>query len=93
LITGSQVRSISSRVYQRVWMARLSTEVKHRSKSQPSALSSLPADMAWLTPVGVRSTSVQPVNRFSRFQMDSPWRTRTILYMEKRGRDKGWKQR
>ena len=42
------------------------------------------ADMAWLTPVGVRSTSVQPVKRFSRFQVDSPWRMRTSLYIEKR---------
>ena len=29
---------------------------------------------------GVRSTSVQPVNRFSRFQSDSPWRSRTTRY-------------
>src|SRR5665647_1991170 len=32
-------------------------------------------------PVGVRSTSVQPVKRFSWFQVDSPWRIRTSLYM------------
>src|SRR5574343_878753 len=80
-MTGSQVRSISSRVIHRVRMARLSTEVKQMSKSQPSALSSWPADMACCTPTGVRSTSVQPVKRFSRFQVDSPWRIRTSLYM------------
>src|SRR5262249_3792823 len=28
-----------------------------------------------------RSTSVQPVKRFSRFQVLSPWRRRTTLYM------------
>ena len=39
------------------------------------------ADMAWETPVGVRSTSVHPVKRFSRFQVDSPWRIRTSLCM------------
>jgi hypothetical protein len=29
----------------------------------------------------VSGTSVQPVKRFSRFQVDSPWRMRTSLYM------------
>jgi len=37
--------------------------------------------MACDTPVGVRSTSTQPVKRFSRFQVDSPWRISTSLYM------------
>src|SRR4051794_1138454 len=32
-------------------------------------------------PVWVSGTSVQPVNRFSRFQVDSPWRISTSLYM------------
>src|SRR5678815_5003297 len=32
-------------------------------------------------PFSVRSTSVQPVKRFSRFQVDSPWRIRTSLYI------------
>ena len=44
------------------------------------------ADMAWDTPVGVRSTSVQPVKRFSRFQVDSPWRIKTSLYMSSLGK-------
>lgn len=35
---------------------------------------------ASLTPFAERSTSVQPVKRFSWFHTDSPWRTRTILY-------------
>src|SRR5688572_19439414 len=30
-------------------------------------------------PLGDRSTSVQPVKRFSRFHADSPWRNRTSL--------------
>ncbi len=40
-----------------------------------------PACCACATPWSVRSTSVQPVKRFSRFQVDSPWRIRTSLCM------------
>ena len=29
----------------------------------------------------MRPTSVQPVNRFSWFHVDSPWRSSTILFM------------
>ncbi len=36
-----------------------------------------PAARASSTPCAERSTSVQPVKRFSRFQPDSPWRSRT----------------
>ncbi|MNW22794.1 hypothetical protein D3C71_2245040 [compost metagenome] len=51
------------------------------SKLKPASLSSLPDWRAWAAPVSVRSTSTQPVKRFSRFQVDSPWRMRTSLYM------------
>jgi hypothetical protein len=60
-------------------MARLSTEVKARSKRYPAALRSRPAVRACSTPLAERSTSTQPVKRFSRFQSDSPWRSRTSL--------------
>src|SRR5262249_4374500 len=43
-----------------------------------------PAARASSRPASVRSTSVQPVNRFSRFHSLSPWRRRTSLCM-------GWK--
>src|SRR5574337_734166 len=36
-----------------------------------------PHACACATPVGVSPTSVQPVKRLSRFQVDSPWRIRT----------------
>jgi hypothetical protein len=49
-------------------------------------LEQLACDMACDTPVGVRSTSVQPVKRFSRFQVDSPWRIRTSLCMVSLGK-------
>ena len=41
-----------------------------------SARSSPPA-LASASPAGVRSTSTQPVKRFSAFQVDWPWRSRT----------------
>jgi hypothetical protein len=44
--------------------------------------SSRPPSRACATPVSVSGTSVQPVKRFSRFQVDSPWRMRTSLCME-----------
>ena len=49
------------------------------SHDQPRSRS--PAARASSTPLSVKSTSVQPVNRFSLFQVDSPWRSNTILYM------------
>ena len=53
---------------------------RRRSRSRPS-FSSRPACLACSMPVSVRSTSVQPVKRFSRFQVDSPWRISTSLCM------------
>src|SRR5258705_1762410 len=62
-------------------MARFNTEVYAQSKTKPASLSTSPARFASSTPRRVRSTSVQPVKRFSMFQTDSPWRNRTTLYM------------
>src|SRR5476651_701167 len=41
-------------------------------------------------PCSVRSTSTQPVKRFSLFHVDSPWRMSTSLYMMS-VRSVGWK--
>src|SRR6185436_13026013 len=51
------------------------------SKRNPPSFSSRPASFASFRPFSDRSTSVQPVNRFSLFHVLSPWRSRTILYM------------
>src|SRR5258706_974297 len=62
-------------------MARFSTEVYAQSKTKPASVRTSPARLASSTPRCVRSTSVQPGKRFSMFQTDSPWRTRTTLCM------------
>ena len=51
------------------------------SKVKPLSLSTLPASFASAMPCGVRSTSVQPVKRFSLFHVLSPWRSRTICFI------------
>jgi len=61
--------------------ARRSTDVKAMSKSNPSRLSNWPAARASAIPCSVRPTSVHPEKRFSRFQVDSPWRRRTSFLM------------
>src|SRR4051812_7067143 len=63
-------------------MARRRTEVKARSNVSPASFIRRPASCASLTPFSERSTSFQPVNRFSLFHSLSPWRTRTTLCME-----------
>src|SRR5256714_4078820 len=60
-------------------MARWRGKVKGGSNSSPPDLSSRPALRASSMPLGARSTSVQPVKRFSRFQVDSPCRSSTSL--------------
>src|SRR5215468_8789828 len=62
-------------------MARVSTEVNARSNAKPLARRSSAAVFASARPLSVRSTSVQPVNRFSWFHVDSPCRSRTTLYI------------
>src|SRR5512134_414654 len=52
------------------------------SNSKPDDFSSAPASRACCTPVSVRPTSVHPVKRFSRFQVDSPWRSSTRVGMD-----------
>ncbi len=71
--------SISSSEIHSVRIARFSTDVNAMSNGIPSAFSSLPASWASSNPCFERSTSIQPVNRFSRFQMLWPWRSRTSL--------------
>src|SRR5688572_25629523 len=66
---------------QRVRIARLSTDVYASSKVKPSALSSFPAACASSLPFSERSTSFQPVKRFSLFHSLSPWRIKTSLCM------------
>ena len=53
-------------------------EIERRSRLR---FSSRPASRASSRPLSERSTSVQPVKRFSLFQVLSPWRSRTSLYM------------
>src|SRR5438128_11410615 len=60
-------------------MARLRTDVYATSKEKPSA-SCRPAARASSMPVGLRSTSVHPVNRFSLFHVLSPWRNNTSVF-------------
>src|SRR6202142_1254860 len=55
----------------------MSAEVKATSNLMPWPLSLRPASRASATPLSVRSTSRQPVNRFFRFQSLWPCRTST----------------
>ena len=64
-----------------VRIARFSTDVNATSKTKPPALSSSPAALASPRPVSDKSTSVHPVKRFSLFQVLSPWRSKTSLYI------------
>src|ERR1700683_4428442 len=73
---GTHMRSISSSMIHRVRMARFSREVNATSIQMFSRSSRTPAACASRCPCSVRSTSVQPVKRFSRFQVLWPWRTR-----------------
>src|SRR5208337_2996181 len=75
------MRSIPSRTSQRVRIARLSTDVKAISKAKPPSFSVLPASIASPLPCSDKSTSVQPVKRFSLFQRLSPCRKRTTCIM------------
>src|SRR5207302_2296923 len=78
--TGSHIKSSSSSTIQRVRMARFSTETWATSNLKPRSLSSRPPRRASSRPLSDRSTSTQPVNRFSRFQTLSPWRKSTSVY-------------
>src|SRR5882762_2063983 len=73
------MRSISSSMIHRVRMARFSIEVNARSTPIPCTSNSRPACAASARPETDKSTSVQPVNRFSTFQVLWPWRTRMSL--------------
>src|ERR1700694_1137390 len=70
------MRSISSSMTHGGRMARSTTEVNATSTPTPCASNSRPACAASARPETDRSTSVQPVNRFSTFQVLWPWRTR-----------------
>src|SRR5437588_5878175 len=60
-----------------VRMARRCTLVWTTSGPRSASRRSRPAWRASFSPRSERSTSTQPVNRFSRFQVLSPWRRRT----------------
>src|SRR5262245_21168568 len=70
-----------SSTFQSVVIARRSTEVNARSKVKPAFLSARAAFRASCSPLSLRPTSTQPVNRFSLFQTLSPWRIRTSCFM------------
>src|SRR4029453_14905925 len=61
--------------------ASLSSEGNGIAKTKSDFFSDRPPSRASFSPCSDSSTSVQPVNRFSLFQMLSPWRSRTSLYM------------
>ena len=67
--TGSHIRSVVSSISHRVRMARFKTEVNAIRGSSPARCSSRPARIASCRPSSLRSTSCQPVNRFSTFQV------------------------
>src|SRR5438105_9028835 len=60
-------------------MARSSTDSWHTAGLRPASFISRPASTASLTPRSLSGTSVQPVKRFSRFQVLSPCRSNTSL--------------
>src|SRR5215470_6550801 len=70
---------MSSSTVHSVLIARLSTDVNATSNANPASVRSVAACRASSRPASVNPTSAQPVKRFSRFQTDSPWRSRTIL--------------
>src|SRR5690606_10024107 len=86
LCTGIHSLSSASRAIQPVRMARVRTDVNDTSKVKPPSSSRRPAVRASSSPRSLRSTSVHPVNRFSRFHVDSPWRSNTSVYMVFSGR-------
>src|SRR6266566_2275026 len=70
-MASSRIRSVSC--------ARERAEVY--ATSNLNFLKSSPARRASDSPFALNGTSTQPVNRFSRFQSDWPWRTRTRVGM------------
>src|SRR5688572_14914679 len=72
---------MSSWTIHNVRMARFSSDTNATSKVWPACAMRRAASCASATPFGVRSTSVQPVKRFSRFHVLSPWRSRTSFIM------------
>mmetsp|Transcript_85749 Transcript_85749/g.142760 ORF Transcript_85749/g.142760 Transcript_85749/m.142760 type:complete len:218 (-) Transcript_85749:13-666(-) len=76
---GIQAWSMPFRQAQSVWIARFKTELYAMSNSRPASFKALPPASASFRPLSLRSTSTQPVNLFSWFHVDSPWRTRTSV--------------
>ena len=64
-----------------VWIARDRTDVYTISNLNPFWTNFCPASLAYCIPLEVNLTSVQPVNRFCKFQIDSPWRMNTTWYL------------
>src|SRR3954453_4218576 len=69
-------------------MARVSSDVYATSNAYPPSFSNCPAAFASERPVSDRSTSVQPVKRFSLFHVLSPCRSNTSLCI---GESAEWK--
>ena len=63
-------------------MARLRREVCAISKLTPDSRISRPASTTSFSPFGLKGTSTHPVNLFSRFHVDSPWRTKIRLRVD-----------
>ena len=61
-------------------IARRSTEVCSDVGQQAALRSSSPPRRASASPLSLRPTSTQPVNRFFSFHSLSPWRSRTRVY-------------
>ena len=66
----------SARARSHVWMARVSRDVWATSGRMPRAAIARPAPTASSRPCGDSGQSYQPVNRFCRFQVLCPWRSR-----------------
>src|SRR5207237_7684617 len=79
--TGSHSSSSCSSAIQRLLIARFRTEVYVISKLNPPSRNRRPASRASRSPCGDSPTSVQPVKRFSRFQVLCPCRSRTSVWV------------
>src|SRR5437879_3456304 len=78
-LTGIHDRSISASARCVVWIARSKSDSCTTPGRSPASFIKRPASTASFTPRSLNGTSVQPVKRFSRFQVLSPWRSRTSV--------------
>ena len=78
---NSHMLSVCSNECHRVLMARFNREVNATSNANPPLASNIPALLASSFPFTDNGQSYHPVNLFSLFHVDSPWRTRTKVYL------------